>query len=388
MKNNTSLLVDLRPAFYVLTVMFSLLMASCSLVRIESEQTPLDKVELNTRILTQAFAKEALERIEYAADSIILLSTDDTDVQINALIWKIQTSKELGRLSFQTEPRIALLDTWSYFLEVREAMDKEEMKGFFGDYKPIAIATIDKNIQEIEKIASHMLTKNEFEGTKGFVEEYARTTPLFHQSRFKHKSIREAYLDYRNIPDSLAFQTVGTLSEVVADATNRFGYLSDASSKRLTWQTQKLLKENGIDSINVQSKLDEIDRQFERLLLVAENAPEDFEEAIIEFRKNVSPLFESLNYEIRRSMKDVSTNLDKVDQMLLRERAELDTIIQRERQALTVKADELVETGIEKAFDGISDMIRNIIIYLIILLLILFGVPFYLGYLLGKRKSK
>ena len=47
------------------------LASSCSLVKIESEQKPLSVNELNTRLLIQAFAEEALERTEIAADSIL-----------------------------------------------------------------------------------------------------------------------------------------------------------------------------------------------------------------------------------------------------------------------------------------------------------------------------
>jgi len=57
------------------------------------------------------------------------------------------------------------LDTWSYFLEVRQAVDSQEMEGFFGSNKPVAVSAIDKNIEGIEKIASHMLSENEFKST-------------------------------------------------------------------------------------------------------------------------------------------------------------------------------------------------------------------------------
>jgi len=50
------------------------------------------------------------------------------------------------------------------------------------------------------------------------------------------------------------------LSEVLADASNRLGYVFDAASKRLSWRTEILLKEKGIDSFEIQEKFDEIDR--------------------------------------------------------------------------------------------------------------------------------
>ena len=148
------------------------------------------------------------------------------------------------------------------------------------------------------------------------------------------------------------------------------------------------MKEKGLDSIAFEAKMAEIEAQFNRLLVVAENSPETIEDAIVEFRNNISPFFRNLNYEIRSAMQNLSTDVETVDDMLKRERVALDSIIERERVALTTKADTLVESGIEKAFDSLGNTIRKLIIYFILLFIVVLGLPFYLGYLTGKRKFK
>ena len=365
-----------------------LFFTSCSLVRIESEQKPLEVRDLNTRLLTQNFAQNAMDRVEIAADSIHNQAKDQKNIQLNTLQWKIKTSEEIGTFSFQTEPRIALLDTWAYFLQVKQTLENPRLDYFFGEHKEIAIDAIDKNITDIQRIAATVMNTKEFDSLKEFVEQYVKTTPLLEEKDFKHKSIREAYLGYKKIPDSMAVQTVGTLSEVVADATNRFGYYSEASGKRLNWKTEIILKESGLDSIAFETKINEIEQQFVRLLEVAENSPETIEEAIKDFRNSISPLFGSLNYEIGSAMESLTEDLGHIDEMLKRERVALDSIIKRERIALTAKADTLVEVGIENAIDKIGKTLRNLIIYFILLFLVVLGLPFYLGYLTGKRKSK
>jgi hypothetical protein len=372
---------------FVFTIIF-ITLYSCSLVKIESEQKPLGTRELNTRLLTQNYAQTAMDRVELAADSIAKLAADNKDIQINTLYWKIKTSEELGKLSFQTEPKIALMDTWSYFLEVKESLQNPNLDPIFGSYKPIALEAVDKNIEGIERIAASVLPVDEYNQTKAFVVDYASNTPLLLQQEFKHKSIRESYLKFKEIPDSTAVQTVGTLSEVVADATNRFGYYSDASGKRLNWKAEMLLKERGVDSMDIEAKIAEIDRQFERLIVVAENSPETIKDAIIEFRTNISPLFRNLNYEIGSAMESLSADITSVDSMLLRERIALDSIIVRERIALSEKADVLVDAGVKNVFDSIKDTLGNLILYFILLFLVVLGLPFYLGYFIGKLKSK
>lgn len=379
--------VFLKNSLFVFTLIFLIsLLNSCSLVKIESEQKPLGVRELNTRLLTQNFARNAMDRVELAADSISKLASDNKDIQINTLYWKIQTSEELGKLSFQTEPRIALMDTWSYFLEVRQALENPDLDPVFGSYKPIALEAVDQNIEDIQRIAASVLSKGEFKKIKDFVEDYANSTPLLMQKEFKHQSIREAYLEFQKIPDSIAVQTVGTLSEVVADATNRFGYYSDASGKRFNWKAEMLLRKRGIDSMDFEAKMAEIDRQFERLIVVAENSPETIKEAIIEFRTNISPLFRNLNDEIGSAMLSLSSDVQSVDSMLQRERVALDSIIKRERIALSEKADVLVDQGVKNIFDSIGDTLGSLILYFILLFIVVLGLPFYIGYLIGKRK--
>ena len=375
--------------YQIFTLLFiGLLLNSCSLVKIESEQKPLGIKELNTRLLTQNFARNALDRIELAADSISILAAGDKSIQLSTLHWKIQTSEELGRISFQTEPKIALMDTWSYFLEVNKALKDSTLESLFGDYQYIALDAVNKNITEIQKIAYSVLGQREYERIKDFVEDYADANSLLSQREFKHKSIRESYLEFKKIPDSIAVQTVGTLSEVVADASNRFEYWSDVSGKRFNWKTEIMLREKGLDSMDIELKIAEVEKQFDRLLLVAENSPETIEQAIKEFRDNISPLFRSLNYEIGSAMESLSSDVQSVDEIIHRERVALDSIIKRERIELSLKADALVETGIQNAFDSMGKTLRNLILYFILFFVVVLGLPFYLGFLIGKRKSK
>jgi len=370
----------------LLAAIAGFLLHSCSLVKIESEQKPLGVKELNTRILTQNFARNAMDRVELAADSILNLAAGNKTVQLNTLQWKINTSEELGRLSFQTEPKIALMDTWAYFLEVQHSLESPELDPVFGTCKAVALDAITQNIDEIQRIAASILGTKEYQRIEEFVQDYARNTPLMSQKEFKHKSIRESYLEFQKIPDSIAVQTVGTLSEVVADATNRLEYFSDASGKRFSWKAEMLLRQKGLDSITIEAKMAELESQFDRLLVVAENAPENLEGAIKEFRNNIGPLFSSLNYEIRLAMKGLSSDVELVDNMLLRERIALDSIIARERMALTIKADQLVDTGIKSAAENLERTVRNLLLYFILFLIVLLGLPFYIGYRMGRRK--
>jgi len=369
----------------ILGVLTTLLLASCSLVKIESEQQPLSVNELNTRLLIQAYAEEALERTEIAADSILKEAAGLIEIEKNALLWKIQTATALGKISFQTMPRVALVDTWSYMQEMQNLFQASTADTIFGPWGSLAIAAVEKNAERVEKIASSVLTKKEFPQYQQFVETYAREHPLTLENEFRHAPIREAYLSFKEFPDSTAVQTVGTLSEVVADATNRLDFGVDVAGKKLAWQTSLFLKESGLDSVPLETRLARLEYELQQLVDVAQNSPEILATAIEDFRSAVHPIFQGLNSEIRRSMVSLALERRALDEMILRERIALDTIFQRERLALGLDAREIADTGIKNAFAEIHGMIKTLLFFGVIALIVVLGLPFYLGYITGKR---
>ncbi|MEJ2583708.1 MAG: hypothetical protein P8Z38_01265 [Robiginitalea sp.] len=144
----------------------------------------------------------------------------------------------------------------------------------FGPWAPIALQASAQNTQRVEKIASSVLNNKEYPRYKEFVETFAREHPLRLENEFRHTPIRQAYLSFKELPDSTAVETVGTLSEVVADATNRLDFNTDAAGKKFSWQTSLFLKEQGLDSVPLEVRLAAVEYELERLADVATNSPE------------------------------------------------------------------------------------------------------------------
>ena len=62
---------------------------------------------------THNFAKAFFHEIMLAADLIMNKETDK-QIQINALVWKINAANKAKNTIFQNNPEIALLDTWIF----------------------------------------------------------------------------------------------------------------------------------------------------------------------------------------------------------------------------------------------------------------------------------
>lgn len=376
--------IPLHVFFSVLIL--SLCLLSCSLVKIESEQKPLTTTDLNTRLLTQSFVRSAADKVEKAADSIFDYS-EDIELQKNSLYWKINTLSSFRKVGFQTSPKLALMDSWALMIAAKNYFSLDETKKTFHPYDKLVIETTEDNLKEIQKIAQHLLSDTDFVNHKEFVEDYARKNSL-KSLVFYHKPIREDYQKFKQIPDSLSVQTVGSLSEVVADLTNKLTYASENSGKQLQWNTELLLKKNGIDSLKIKQIADSLDIKFSKLVFLAEEAPTQFNNALKSFQKDLDRFNEKLNGSIVFSMNHLSNEREIVGNMIKEERIAIDSIVLRERTALTKEAGVISSKLLDSTMEHLKSIIKTVLGYLILLLAVIIFLPFMIGYYTGKTFHK
>jgi hypothetical protein len=372
--------------FFFSVLILSLCLLSCSLVKVESEQKPLTTTDLNTRLLTQSFVRSAADKVEKAADSILDYS-EDIELQKNSLYWKINTLSSFRKVGFQTSPKLALMDSWALMIAAKNYFSLDETKKTFHPYDKLVIETTEDNLKEIQKIAQHLLSDTDFVSHKEFVEDYARKNPL-KSLVFYHKPVREDYQKFKQIPDSLSVQTVGSLSEVVADLTNKLTYTSENSGKQLQWNTELLLKKNGIDSLKIKQIADSLDIKFSKLVFLAEEAPTQFNNALKSFQKDLDRFNEKLNGSIVFSMNHLSNEREIVGNMIKEERIAIDSIVLRERTALTKEAGVISSELLDSTMEHLKSIIKTVLGYLIILLAVIIFLPFMIGYYTGKTFHK
>lgn len=350
-------------------------------MRIESEQKPLAVNDLNTCLLTQDYVGESMEVIQRASDSVVNANpTEETKKML--LVWKINTAKQLKKLAFQASPKVALLDVWVYMLKTKYFFDNLEVDP---RSKSILKNATTRNTARIEIIALKVMNKREFEKYSLFVENQAKANPINFSNVEMISSVKDEYLKMTNTPDSISVETVGTLSEVVADLGSKLSYGTDLTQKQFSWETQLFLSEKGLDTIDVERKIKIFQAQADRLITIAENSPELFDRALINFRNQMDPIFLSLDHSISSALLGLSLNLEEMDNMFERERIALDSIVRRERTALTDEAHLFVDEGIKNTMEELRKIIRMLAIIAMFLIVIVLGLPFYAGYHLGKK---
>ncbi|MCX7548691.1 hypothetical protein OS188_12080 [Xanthomarina sp. F1114] len=361
-------------------------MSSCSLLKIESAQEPLSKQDLNIRLLTQSLVNEANNRVEFAADSIISSSTN-TELQKHAYRWKIETLNTFKNTAFQSSPKLSLMDTWTYMLQVRNFMETDAAMDYFGSYTSLVAKVSQDNVDDIEKKAKRFFKPEEFIKHQNFAYQYADKYPISHNN-LRHNSVRSEYVEFLKVPDSLAFTTVGTLSEVVSNFSDKLTYSTDAAGKQFKWNTELMLKEKGFDSVQIKDIMLTVEKKVDRLSDIAENTPEKLDMALKSFSNDMAILFYSLNNQIEFVSEQMSLERQAIDTIIRRERIALDSIIMREREAVVDQAGEISVRVMDEAMIHLKDLTGTILFYVVLLFAVLLFLPFALGYFAGKVHQK
>ncbi|MDX1315961.1 MAG: hypothetical protein R3262_00325 [Xanthomarina gelatinilytica] len=380
----TSTYKFLKQALFV--SILGVFMHSCSLLKIETAQEPLSRQELNIRLLTQSLVQEATNRVEFAADSIILTTTS-TDLQKHAYRWKIETLNTFKNTAFQSSPKLSLMDTWTYMLQVRNFMETPEAQDYFGTYTTYVLQVSQDNVEDIERKASQFFKPEIFQKHKEFALQYAEEHPLSAQN-LKHNSVRSDYVAFLKVPDSLAFSTVGSLSEVMSNFSDKLSYSTDAAGKQFKWNTELLMKEKGFDSVQIKEVMSTIEMKVDRLSDIAQNTPDKLNDALKSFSNDMRFLFFQLNKEIAFVSERMALERQAIDTIIRRERIALDNIILRERQAVADEAGQISVRIVDEAMIHVKDLTGTILLYVVLLFTVLLFLPFALGYFAGKIHQK
>lgn len=356
--------------------------SSCSLLKIESAQEPLGKTSLNMRILAQELARESSDRSEYAADSVLEL-TDDPWVQRSAILWKINALKAYERAAYQTVPEIALLDVWSVSERLDRFMKTSEAPMYFGTQWPVMASATGENLREARRRASGLLKPSQFEMGEELVQAWALRHPVS-SPEFTESTLREVYYDTIGVPDSLAVQTVGTLSEVVSDMANRISFTAAYTPKLIRWQSELYVREQGWDSIQVNAYMRQLNDQVGQLVAVVSSVPGQFDETMLQVSRSVQAGLVSLEQGMGSAVEGLHRERIAVDSIISREREAFSALLSRERDAIAAELNLMVDDFMA----SVERIIRYVLFFVILALIVIFFLPFGLGYLTGRWRER
>lgn len=372
---------NILKSFYVALAL--ILVSSCSLMKlsVESNDIPLPKSELNTRIAVRAFQNEFATRIIKVSDSLIS-STVDVQTKLNIIDFKMGLVAASGKTAFQSVPELSLVDTWVLCKQFVDVIKSDFGKEYLGnEYHLLEVESLALE-KQISGIAKSLLNQERYMVLNAFVTKFTKENPVT-SFNFPRSNILSPLSQHLGVADTSYVKTLGSGAEALSDIGDRIGIAKEQIGQQLEWEKQRLALKWGDANPSEEflSRVDSLSLLLDRLALVAEKSPELAGEVSANLRNELMPLINNLN-----------NGLDSSIGQLSEERIRMQIYIDEQRELLIKDINASGKQMINEGARGVSNIIKEvswiIVLCSIILIALFFGIPFLAGYYLAKAKFK
>ena len=388
-----------RHWLFIATILSSIfLFSACSLVTVKFPGEPLPTEELNIRIATRDFAKHFTKSVEETAETIIVEAQDPT-IEANALRWKLNATAEVQNAVFQPIPSVALIDTWSLCIQMASFFNAGNGRTLFGDWQPSVNQTANRLLNSIESLVQSTVPKEKFVRYQQFVTSSARAMPITSLSFFR-ESMLSQWAQFEGKNEKELMKTVGTTPEVLEDFISKFAFYEITIPKRVQWSTRLYMLESGMAAridrqmaaLNASSKAlvtstqqaaTSFTRIEHKMTELADESPDLIDTAMARISTNLAPAMEKLNINWGATielMDKINLRWDATLGVLSAERQALVEDLQKERSAIALEADRMIE----RSLMNLKRTITQWIIFGGIFAFLILGLSFTMGFLVGK----
>lgn len=362
-----------------------LTVAGCSFLTLKSPERPLAPRDLNARILTRELSMQFLAAVSRCADDIAA-TEHDPQVLDATLRFEIGAVAESRRAATRMAPLMSLLDTWALAAQL-EAFTAPGAPGgaLFGAHQAAVRDLAASFADDAQDLAQRLLTPQELATWQAFVARYAREHPLADLS-FARVSVIELWSRAQKGGTPL-IDTLGTIPEALADASDRLEIYGDTVPPQLMRATQLALRQSGYAQGDVQAALRRLDERLERLTAVAESAPELVRGAEAEVRASLRQVLERLEASSRAAGETLHAERTALFADLQGERQAVVAAVDAQRKALAEDAARVSAGVVKDAGAQLRDLAAEVLLLLIVLAVVVLGLPFVAGYLVGRARG-
>lgn len=372
--------------FTTLTL-FSLLMTACSLleVKLESGVVPLPEEQLNMRIFSRIFSRSFYSQVEQTADGIAA-GDSDIAIQTNTLMWKIYAEQAFQHTIFQASPVAAMVDTWAFTAQMTDFFESGAGKTVFGAQQQKAIETSKALQTEFERTIKNFVSPADFEKNQEFIQHYITNNPLTDMT-FNRRSAFNDWLAFRNIRESEAVPTFGTVPEVMTDISERMAMIADQMPKILGWKAEFYSLHSNLSAKELRSTLLSISKTSAKFEELMAQSPQMVQDLAADMRNELSSLLAQLSETTDEKLAQLLVERQALELMVKKEREALEQMVARERAAAAADLNELSKQTVTVVFEELTKTLKSLILYFVLFLLVVFFAPLALGVWLGKRMA-
>jgi hypothetical protein len=341
---------------------------------------------MNARLLTRELTTNFLAASTRNTDTILAVETDTVVIE-RTLRWELGVIESSRQAEMQLAPLMSLLDTWTLALQLQGFLSEGRPGGkLFGKHQAGVRAITDEYADGAHSLARSLLSSKEFTEYQNFVTSYVQTHPLM-DLRFARPSVLTEWTRQKGAQTNL-LDAVGTISQALADTSQRLEIYGDTVPEQAMRRTQLALHDSGYEASDVRAALVRLDSRLERLTTVAEGSPELVREAEAELRASLQELFDRLDASARATGAMVHTEREALFADVERERLALLAAVDVQRQALTADAGRIADQLVRTSGSEVRRFTRQAVMLGVVFYLVLLGLPFAAGYFVGRARSR
>jgi hypothetical protein len=364
--------------------------ATESVQRFAAQGEPLPPQELRMRVETRQFAADFAAAVRRTADAIAATS-NDANVRINALRWKIGASEQARRAALRVDPQLALVDLWSLAVQMDAFLRTGDGANAFKAQQATALETSAALAHSTNSLAARVLTDDAFRRYGGLVRDFASAEPMASLA-MQRAPIADRW---RPVAAELGapLNTVGSVPEVIADMSDRLDAYGQQMPDELRWRSDLYMTETGLaDSMRgldgqVARLTDIATERSDRIAAAAAEIRTDTLGTIALFDRRWGETLSTLQVERQALAEDFADTRDRFDVALQREREALARLVAAERIAITADAERISKDLSELVAQRAKEFLRELAIYGYLIVVLLVGIGFGAGLVVGRART-
>jgi hypothetical protein len=203
----------------------------------QTKNVKASAVEISAR--DQSLLAVYSSEIESAADRI-MRESPSTVARREALVWKADAIPVLQTSLLNTDPVVAVIDTWAFIFQMRDYMGGPIIKTRLGDFQSVPADTLNRMEAEMEQLVLAAAPTADIGRLHRRVEAWAAVHPV--QGGLSGRTSVNADVVRRTYRDDLgALASLKALQENLGDITARLDSYNSSLPKQARWQAELLI---------------------------------------------------------------------------------------------------------------------------------------------------
>ena len=362
-------LINYSYRLLLLSTLTAYLFSSCTTISTESESMKdlegLQMTQIELTIRLNEFDKYFIGRVEEAADEIIR-NTDEKEIKINALQWKINVIPRAMESLVIPDPRAAGVDLYALSGQMLDFFSTGKGKNLFGEYQYIAIDASEDIMDEIMKVANDFRDIRYRQETTQIVHDWIKANPV-ENIQFNRKSTFELLAKTLGAEEYTLGSSVGDIAQGVQDIRRQITSYTEILPKHIKWRAQLASYEMFGDSVvqKTFSNFDRVVNSTERITRVAEETPS----LIMELQQSS---FAEINRQLLLTFTTIANERAILIHEMRKERIEALKDINQQRFESLDRVEKIAEKSINQSAIIADDIVDKIFFRSLILLAIIF----------------